>query len=352
MNGYQVMTFFAAGPLAFVCAVAAPAANTWKQLPSIPDVHGFAGAYAGVAGGALLVAGGANFPDRPPWEGGTKTWYDHVFVLERNVEAWREVGRMPKPGGYGVAITTGEELLLVGGGDAHANFEDVWLVRRKKDGGVVFEPRPRLPRPLAMAAGACVGRTIYIAGGIDSPAATHAQHGVLALDLDSPTANWREIPPCPGPERILATAGALKDGFYLFGGAQLVPDGTGKIRREWLRDAWCYTAAGGWKRLANLPRAAVAAPGPAPTCGGRLLVVGGDDGAQVNAAPLTHTGFPRSVLGYDPVADNWTVVGEVPFSLVTTTAVVWAGQLVIPGGEARPGVRSTAVWAAPLEQPK
>src|SRR5262245_23532811 len=37
--------------------------GTWTQLPPLPDREGFAGAFAGVTGGALIVAGGANFPD-------------------------------------------------------------------------------------------------------------------------------------------------------------------------------------------------------------------------------------------------------------------------------------------------
>lgn len=36
----------------------------WKQLPSIPDEEGFAGMYSGVSNGVLVVAGGANFPDK------------------------------------------------------------------------------------------------------------------------------------------------------------------------------------------------------------------------------------------------------------------------------------------------
>src|ERR1043166_8747887 len=32
----------------------------WQKLPPIPDAEGFAGAFAGVSGGALIVAGGAN----------------------------------------------------------------------------------------------------------------------------------------------------------------------------------------------------------------------------------------------------------------------------------------------------
>ena len=36
--------------------------------PPVPDMHGFAGAFTGVSNGRLLVAGGANFPVKPPWE--------------------------------------------------------------------------------------------------------------------------------------------------------------------------------------------------------------------------------------------------------------------------------------------
>ena len=53
----------------------------WEPLPSLPEPLGYAGSFSGVGRGALLVAGGANFPDRPPWEGGTKTWTDRVFLL-------------------------------------------------------------------------------------------------------------------------------------------------------------------------------------------------------------------------------------------------------------------------------
>ena len=39
----------------------------WKQLADLPDVEGFAGSYAGVSNGALIVCGGANFPEKPLW---------------------------------------------------------------------------------------------------------------------------------------------------------------------------------------------------------------------------------------------------------------------------------------------
>lgn len=320
----------------------------WKELPPVPDREGFAGSFAGVSGGVLLVAGGTNFPDKRPWEGGTKVWYDRVFALEPGARAWRDVGRLPAVNGYGVSVNIDDGLVLIGGGDAQRNFAEVWFVRW--DGrAVTYDPWPALPTPLAMAAGARVGRTIFVAGGLDRPDAAHAQKTCFALDLDRRQTGWRELPPWPGPERFLATAGAHGDAFFLFSGAKLLAGADGKPVRAWLHDAYRYTPAGGWKRIADLPRVAVAAPSPAAVVGGRLLVVGGDDGAQASVAPTAHQGFPRDVLAYDPATDSWSREGSVPFSLVTTTATTWLGRLVVAGGEQRPGVRSPLVWVTEIK---
>lgn len=320
----------------------------WQSLPALPDREGFAGSFAGVSCDVLLVAGGANFPDKRPWEGGTKVWYDRVFALAPGATAWGDAGRLPCPNGYGVSLNVAEGWVLIGGGDAKRNFAEVWLAKWNGK-AVEFAAWPALPKPLAQCAGALVGRTIYIAGGLERPDATQAQNVCYALDLDKLDAGWQTLPTCPGPERFLATAAALDGAFYLCGGARLVADAAGKTQREWLRDAWRYQPCSGWKRLADLPHPVVAAPTPATAVAGRVLVLGGDDGAQVSVAPTAHRGFPREVLAYDPASNTWSPAGEVPFSLVTTTATTWQDRLVVPGGEARPGVRSPAVWAASLK---
>lgn len=323
--------------------IARCAAVEWQQLPSIPDRHGFAGSFAGVAGGALVVAGGANFPDRLPWEGGAKRWHDRVFVLEPGAKAWSEAGPLPVALAYGVSVQLDEGVLLIGGGDLKGIYASVRLLRR--DPQLRFESWPDLPLPLAMCTGARVGRTVYVAGGIDRPDASGAQRVFLALDLDHPTAGWKRLEPWPGPERILATAGALQGSFCLVSGARLVAGADGKPVREWLRDAYAYIPGRGWRQLPDLPRVAVGAPAPAPEVGGALWVLGGDDGAQANAIPSSHRGFCRDILAFDFVSNAWTKAGEIPFALVTTPAAVWQGRVVVPGGERLPGIRSTQVWA-------
>src|SRR5688572_33281181 len=91
----------------------------WRDLPPVPDPVGFAGSFAGATGGALLVAGGANFPDRKPWEGGTKVWSDRILVPEDPGGPWKELAeRLARPLGYGVSVETLDGLVLCGGSGA------------------------------------------------------------------------------------------------------------------------------------------------------------------------------------------------------------------------------------------
>ena len=143
---------------------------------------------------------------------------------------------------------------------------------------------------------------------------------------------------------MLAVAAAHDGAFYLMGGCALKPDADGKPERVWLRDAYRFKPTEGWTRIADLPRSVTAAPSPAPVLAGRILILGGDDASQLTTAPEAHRGFPRTVLAYDPEKDSWSEEGTLPFSLVTTPTVSWNGSIVVPGGEMKPGIRSTEVW--------
>ena len=102
----------------------------WSELPPLPDGVGVAGSCAGVSGGALLVAGGANFPNGPPWEGHAKVWHDRVLVLTEPGGEWRTAAlRLPRPLAYGVAMTWNDRLVCVGGGDAARHYPDSFALR-------------------------------------------------------------------------------------------------------------------------------------------------------------------------------------------------------------------------------
>src|ERR1051326_3509891 len=58
--------FCAAAASSTLVAMTNTVSLDWKELPALPDREGFATPFAGVSGGALIVAGGANFPVKRP----------------------------------------------------------------------------------------------------------------------------------------------------------------------------------------------------------------------------------------------------------------------------------------------
>lgn len=321
----------------------------WQELPRIPDPVGLAAPFAGVSGGVLVVAGGANFPGAMPWDGGQKVWHDSIFILPKPDGAWLTGFKLPHPIGYGVSVTTHERVLCAGGSDARQHFKDVFQLgwRRNKIETKMFPP---LPLPLANACGALAKNIFYLAGGTESPEATNALKNFWALDLAEAKPQWRQLEPWPGPARMLAVAGACDGAFYLFSGVALTGDPAGKPVRRYLKDAYRFTPATGWKQIADLPRAVVAAPSPAIDYQNQLFIVSGDDGELVNFEPKSvHPGFPKNLLRYDPLANKWTSVGDTPLSRATAPVVPWQNRFVIPNGEARPGFRTPEVWGLELE---
>lgn len=317
----------------------------WERLPSLPDRVGFAGPFAGVSHGTLIVAGGANFPDKLPWEGGIKAWYESVYVLEKPDGQWHVPARLPRPLAYGVSVDTPAGILCIGGADADRHYRDVFLLEWA-NGGIRRTPMARLPKACAYSCGARWENTVYLAGGIETPNSKTVLHTFWTLDLSQANAQWKELPPWPGPERMLATAATLDGSFYLFSGTSLRPGPDGKPVRTYLQDAYRYTPRKGWKQIADLPRPAVAAPTPAPIIdNSQILVLSGDDGSKVGFEPIDqHPGFPASVLAYDTKSNAWTFASAMPAPRVTVPAVMWQKRIVVPNGEARPGIRSPEVW--------
>ncbi len=323
---------------------------TWDELPPLPEALGVAGPFAGVSGGALLVAGGANFPHGAPWEGGRKVWHDAVYVLADPAGAWRGGFRLERPLAYGVSVTTLRGVVCAGGSDAERCVADVF--RLVWTGEALRRERlPPLPQPCANACGALLGDTLYVAGGEDAPLATNALRTFWSLDLADAQARWRELPPWPGPGRTLAAAAAQAGAFYLLGGVSLSAGPDGKPARTYLADTYRFDPKkGAWSRVADLPYPLAAAPSPAPAAGqSHVLLLGGDDGSKVGFQPVAqHPGFSRKSLAYHTVTDTWCERGEVPVAHVTVPCVLWQGLYAVPSGEIRPGVRSPVVRTARL----
>ncbi len=317
----------------------------WNALPVLPDAEGFASPFAGVSHGVLLVAGGANFPGKRPWEGGAKVWYDEIFVLEQAGGPWRVGGKLPRPNAYGVSFTTPEGLVGAGGGDAKEHWRDVFLLTWEGQ-RIRTKVLPSLPTPVAFGSGAADGSRLYLFGGTERPDATTALTTFQMLDLAAARPAWVELPPCPGPARLLAQVGMIGSEFFVCGGVSLHAGPDGKAVRTYLSDAYAYAPGKGWRKLADMPHPVAAAPSPMPVAPtGELLVISGDDGQRAHLTGPNHPGFPREALAYDARRDAWRTAAEVPLSRATAPTTFWCGSWIIVSGEKKPGYRSNEVWA-------
>ncbi len=371
----------------------------WSKLPALPPVAGqkkqpgLAGPFVGVHNDVLIVAGGANFPDAPPWQDGKKVWWDNIFVLEKNENdsyQWIKDDQftLPRPLAYGVSISTEEGVVCIGGCDQDRCYRDVFYLKWDPDAKKInLESLPSLPRSLAFMTGALAGDTIFIAGGQETMQDAQASKNFFALDLSQKQISaWKELPSWPGPARVLPVTAAQSNGvtecFYLFSGRTIAPGKDIKL----LNDAYRYIpepdGAGQWQKISDTffdgdPLPCVMGGSGIALGQSHILILGGDDGnlfleleqtlpraikqaeqaGKIQEAEAikqkkikllnTHPGFRRDILAYHTITDTWIKLGELPFATqVTTTAVKWGDSIILPNGEIRPGVRTPQIWQA------
>jgi hypothetical protein len=125
----------------------------WGELPALPDSIGRAGAFVGTSGGALVVAGGANFPAGRPWDGHPKVWHRDAFVLTTPDAEWLHFQAvLPEQLAYGVTLQRGDEMIIAGGGNASRHTDAVaeltWTGRELQ-----YTELPILPDHMASSIG-------------------------------------------------------------------------------------------------------------------------------------------------------------------------------------------------------
>jgi len=338
----------------------------WHRLAPLPDETGLAGAFSGISDDVLIVAGGTNFPI-PLWKDGKKNthakklWHDNVYTLDLPDGRWQSAGILPNPLAYGASVSTEKYgLVCIGGCDALQYSTEVFAIKAG-NGKIRRISLPALPLPCAFGCAGKLGHTIYVAAGQQSPHAKTAMKNFWAFDLSADQPAWRQLPPWPGPPRILPVAAAQDGAFFLISGCELVRDTQGQISRRYLTDAWRYNPGrnsrpGTWKQIADVPVPVAAAPTPAADFSpSHLVVFGGDSGLdypRVFELADKHPGFSRDMLAYHTITDTWRKIGSVPAANVVTNLVHWDGWFIVPSGESRPGVRSSEVLVAKAQPVK
>jgi SSS family solute:Na+ symporter len=353
-----------------------PAINA--QMPNI----GVAGAFVGVHTNVLLVAGGANFPDKMPWEGGSKVYANSIFVFNKTNGKLAPVlssTKLPKALAYGASVSTPEGIVCVGGENEVGAQSSVFLLKwNSKNQQVELQTLPALPLPLSNMLIATKNEKIYVAGG-ESAGKTVASF--LSLDFNNLEKGWQHLPAVPMP--VSHAAGGMQsngegDSFFLLGGRCKNPDGISTFYSD------CFAfdlKKNTWKKLNPIqinrqPIGLSAATGVAVGAT-YLLVISGDNGqtftqveqfnkaiaeakteaekrilqAQKTTLLGNHPGFTKDVLLYNTITDQWHLLDKIPTTgQVTTTAVKWGNEIYIPSGEVRAGVRTADIWKGTIQQ--
>ncbi|WP_289024431.1 sodium/solute symporter [uncultured Salegentibacter sp.] len=344
---------------------------------------GLAGAFSGVSNGALIIAGGANFPETAPWEGGNKVWWDQIYVLlkEEGSYKWATnvTQKLATPAAYGVSISTPEGLLCIGGNNEKGVLNDIFLLQWdpiKKELGQ--KKLGNLPEGFEATAGVSINSVIYVSG-IHNGANALIKIPVTGLLNGNEGHKWTRLEGCPGPPRKLMAYAAQTNGedmcFFQFSGRSEV-DG----EFELLKTAYAFNVdTEEWSALGDITHSenpeVVLMGAPAVAYGSNgILLFGGDDGElfleraelerkltsgsaiskdsiqmTLTESFLDHPGFGSEILMYNTITNRFNIIDSLPQQApVVTNALMWDDQVILPSGEIKPGVRSPKVLTAKI----
>lgn len=323
-----------------------------EKLPPLPDNLGFAGMYAGVSNGSVFYMGGANFPDKKPWEGGKKIWSRKIFMF--NGYAWSILKQeLPFPIAYGVSVSYENKIILIGGNNDF-EYSNKVVACKWHNQKIHFENYPDLPFPLANMCGTIAGDLLIITGG-NSSEVSGASKSCIALDFKSLEKGWLELDPWPGLERVVPVCTAYQGKYYMFSGETTLLNKFAERTRYILHDSYCFTPdrknprLGSWEKLSDLPRGFSAGPSPLPVIKdlGFIFWGGVDAVTALHENPSTHPGICRQKVAYNPESDTWIYIqgtDDAP-ARVTMPVVNWKDKWLYASGEIKPGLRTNTVYS-------
>jgi N-acetylneuraminate epimerase len=361
----------------------------WRFAAVLPAAKGqskslgFAGAINGVNNNVLIVAGGCNFPDAMPWDGGKKYYSNEMFVLQKTRKgyAWNKKisTRLPESIAYCGTTSIAKGVVYAGGENANGISNKCFLLNwNARKNLVEVSPLADLPIPLTNVALTHIDSVVYAAGGDE---AKNSSKSFFSIDLNDSNAHWETLPDLPialANATAITQSGKAGKEIFIIGGRSKTPSGISDLHNTTFafdteKHTWkkCADISDG-KNTTNLSAASGIALGK-----NEIVITGSDNGKvfhqietfiakiskattteqkekltqQKNKLSIHHKGFDKSILLYNTTSDAWTKIGELPFpAQVTTNAVVWGNSIVISNGEIKPGVRTPDVVIGKIQQ--
>ncbi len=344
--------------------------GTLRGVDAIKGDEGLAGAFAGMLGNSLIVAGGTAFPEGKPWEHGLKYFSDAVLVFDRTGDGTLQVRehsmKLPIAVGEGASVTLPSGVVCVGGLTPEGVSDAVFLISGTDE--ISIQILPSLPTPVRYPAAAAIGSRIYLVGGENTEGAhTHC----YMLDMASMKNGWQKLPDFPVPVSA-AMAVAQMDGeeisLFVFGGRAW--QDVNRVTTFYSHVYRFRPSTGSWKKLNNIHvtgmgEIGLSAAAAVPVGASHVVLIGGDNGVIYNQVEraiyamqtgesgaqfrrdslwISHPGFNNRILIYNTITDTWFDEGEWEGSPIAVAPAVNLGNsIIIPGGEIRPGVRSPEI---------
>jgi N-acetylneuraminate epimerase len=345
------------------------------QLPDnekLGKQPGLAGAIAGYLNNKLIIAGGANFPDSMPWQGGKKVYWNDIYVLnisKKGKYSWENSGtiKLKESIAYGASVNTRSGIVCIGGENEKGISKKVFLIHTDNpENKIDFIDLPELPVALTNLSAIAVNEMIYVAGG---ETVNGVSKKLFRLNINKIEHGWIELQPLPvevSHAVMLRNYDGLKSNLYLIGGRKKNANNIS----DFYSSVFEYNIEKNeWTRKKDMPYAVSAGFGIS-TSHNKLFYIGGDKGGtfhevekllvaiasekdelkkqqlvqQKNKLQINHPGFNKEILEYDVVKDEWTTRGKVSVDMpVTTTIVAGNHKFYIPSGEIKAGVRTSQI---------
>jgi hypothetical protein len=304
---------------------------TWTRVPdlSVARSHPAVATYGGLI--YAVGGGGARFAS-----------LNAVEVFDPKAGPWVTVRSMPTLRSGAMAVTLGDQIVVIGGGFKKPDGKFTFLRTVECYSPAIdrWSPGPDLLQPHDYPACAVCDGWVYILGG-HHPDATEGgpqtDPGFAFCERWRPgAARWEEIAPLPTP-RFAASAVALDGRVAVTGGVAFTPNGF----LEYDRVEVYESGRNAWERAAwTLPWTA-AAHGLA-AIDGRLYLCGGFSGdAGIGTKAASCAASAPDGLG------RWEALPPLPEPRAAMGTAVVDGTLYLIGGWAadRSVMASVAVWS-------
>lgn len=343
------------------------------ELPKTKESNtslGFAGMISGTSNQLMLVAGGANFPDKMPWLGGKKKYHRQIYLYKNthgHLELVDDSKELPNTLAYAASCTQHNQIFIAGG-ENDLGIQNKAFILTMQAGKVLYTALPDLPFSVTNAMMIVKSNTLYLLGGEDEK---QTQSHLISLDLNKVHAKWKYLQPVPFPvsHGVIALQQVKgKDELFVLGGRTKTANGISTfydtiISYNFEKDSWA--------QVGQLPYPISAGTG-IQLSAHEIALFGGDKGIvfnqverliqAINDAPnaeqkellnqqkiqlqATHPGFTNDILLFNSSTNKTEQIAKAPFAIPVTSSVLKFGNtFYIASGEIKAGVRSPYIFS-------